>query len=1477
MWTLFELLPIVYFKMASSNKFGEYSPTVEPWENWEIRFDAWLLVQDITTPDKKRAALISEVGPTAFATLKDLAFPSKVLEKTYDDLIELLRKFYKQSRTSMLDRMRLHHRNQGETETVTEYIAALKKIATNCNYGDELEARLRDQFMFGLRSEKIVNRLLEESQKPTAATTFTWQSATTLALSMEGVHADAKEIKNPTDVRNKGDVHHVRDGFRGGQRGGFRGAWRGYHQQSFRPASNFGGRGRGQYSQPQSFQQNNQSSRGNYQPSRGNYQPSRGSYQPSRGARTPRDSQTRPEQNQQTQNSQYSSECYSCGQRGHFQRDCSRFQNTRRQDSRARGRVRHVYEDSYDIDCDNCYDGYLYNGDCVHDSYCDDYLYNEQGSCDVDDLSATFQNLFSVSDDSNVRVPPEYVETLRINNVPVRFVIDTACPVGLIPITMYEKYFSNVSLKESDLKLTSYSKHAVPVKGFTMVDVYYGGKNYRLPLYVTEGDDACLLGRQWLEKIPIHWQRVFTVKTQVQGNEIQDLLNEFKDVFDERPGSIKGFQADVRVKDGAKPLFHKPRPVPYALREQVSQDLDKLESLGIITKIESSEWAAPLVVVPKGDKTLRLCGDYKVTVNQVVHNDVYPLPNADDLFASLGGGEVFTKLDLSAAYQQLELTESAKKFLVVNTQKGLYQYNRLSYGVSTAPSIFQRVMDQILQGIDGVQCYLDDILIASRKSDHVAKVKCVLERLRKYGVQLKLKKCSFMMAKVKYLGHEVSAGGIQPTEDKIQAIKKMRAPQDVHELRVLLGMVNYYAKFLPDLATLLAPWYRLLKKGTKFEWCKNCETAFDRVKKLLTNDRLLVHFDANKKLVLACDASPVGLGCVLSHVCEGVERPIAFASRSLTAAERNYCQLEREGLAIIYGLTKFHKYVYGRKITIVTDNKPITRILGPKVGVPSLAALRLQRWAMVLMAHDYELRFRSSKDHGNVDGLSRFPASSDHYLGQEVPVNYFSYVNDLPIDSKNIQSATRKDPLLSQIVKFVMSGWPAQCDQDELKPYFNRRNELSVDQGCLLWGCRVVIPPCYRKKLLEELHRTHPGVVKMKAMARSYLWFPGLDSEIETLVNACSVCQSVQKSPPVAPLIPWTFPGRCWERIHIDFADFERQSYLIVVDAYSKWLEVIEMSTTTTHRTIQELRKLFASHGLPVVLVSDNGPQLVSVEMENFLRNNGIKHLLSEPYHPATNGAAERCVQTVKNALKKHLLSSNQGDLSHALQCFLLNYRSTAHATTGRSPAELFLKRDLRTRFSLLRPDVTTFVHQRQEKQVENHDKCVRLPTTFQVGEIVRVKNTKDGLERFVKGVVAKVVGPYRFLVKVGTRCRFVHLDHLRKTGELDYDEVITNLNYGDNVTLNVPQHVIHDTSPVHDTYQDMSPPTPMSPRSMFQPSPPSPRPVPPVPPSPRPVPHGPSAPSSNVVGEPPSVPIPMPERRSMRNSKPPDRLIESM
>ena len=293
-------------------------------------------------------------------------------------------------------------------------------------------------------------------------------------------------------------------------------------------------------------------------------------------------------------------------------------------------------------------------------------------------------------------------------------------------------------------------------------------------------------------------------------------------------------------------------------------------------------------------------------------------------------------------------------------------------------------------------------------------------------------------------------------------------------------------------------------------------------------------------------------------------------------------------------------------------------------------------------------------------------------------------IEALPVTSQQVQTATRRDPTLSKVMNYVKSGWPQKVTPD-LQPYFNRRLEIGIENGCLMWGIRTIIPQNLRAKTLRALHENHPGMSRMKAIARSYVWWSGFDPDIENQAKPCLSCQEQASKPAVAPLHPWVWPNSPWKRIHIDYAGpFLNKMFLVVVDAHSKWPEVIQMSSTTSQNTTEALQALFARYGLPEQIVSDNGAQFTSQEFSDFVQANGIKHIRSAPYHPSTNDQAERFVQTFKRAMKA---GEREGrSLKTRLAQFLLSYRSTPHATTNVSPSELFLQRKIRTRFDLLKP-----------------------------------------------------------------------------------------------------------------------------------------------------------------------------------------------
>ena len=964
----------------------------------------------------------------------------------------------------------------------------------------------------------------------------------------------------------------------------------------------------------------------------------------------------------------------------------------------------------------------------------------EVETTETEDLS-----LFTIGERANSQITVQ----VNANGKELAMELDTGAAVSLISLNTKNAFFPEVPLQQSRVNLRTYTGEQIEVKGEILVDVQYGQQAAeQLPLVVVKGEGPSLFGRNWLRHIQLNWSSIKAIR-QHSLKTLQGLCNQYAEVFNDELGHIQNFTARLLVQEDARPKFCKARTVPYALKAAVEEELHRLERMGVIEKIPTSEWATPVVAVPKKDGTVRLCGDYKVTINQALDVDQYPLPVPEALFATLSGGQRFTTLDLSQAYQQLEMEQESRKYLTINTHLGLYQFTRLPYGVASAPAQFQKVMDTLLQGIPGVTCYLDDILVTGRTNDeHLANLEEVLSRLKQHGVRIKKSKCKFMANSVEYLGHKIDADGLHTTDGKLQAILQAPTPRNVTEVRSFIGLVNYYGKFIPNLATTLHPLNQLLHRDRRWHWSKECAKAFKAAKEGVASSSVLVHYNPTLPVKMAGDASAYGVGAVISHVMpDGSERPIAFASRTLTDSEKNYSQVEKEALSLVFGVKRFQNYLYGRQFTLVTDHKPLLAILGPKRGIPALAAARLQRWAIILSAYRYEIEFRPTNAHSNADGLSRLPLKEESMEGMSSEPSLFniSQIRSLPVTSSQLRRASTTDRILSKVISYTKRGWPSRF-AEPLRPYWRRRDELTIESDCLLWGSRVVVPQKLREKLLEELHRDHSGMSRMKTIARSYMWWPGLDGEIEKLVRGCQSCQAVKNSPPSSPLQPWSWPVRPWKRVHLDFAGpVEGVMLLLAVDAHSKWPEIQIMSSTTALKTIEVLRMMFSRYGLPEQIVTDNGPQFVSTEFEMFMKENGVRHIRSAPYHPASNGLVERLVQTCKQGLKA---GKDSGlPLSHRLSNFLITYRSTRHSTTGKSPSELFLQRNIRTRFDLLKPDVEREVLDKQAQQKLTHDRRSR-EAVWTVGQRVMAKNMGSG-PNWIPATVTEVLGPVTYMVRI--------------------------------------------------------------------------------------------------------------------------------
>ena len=1268
---------------------GEFNDLTETWKSYTERVKQFFAANEIAN-EKKVPALLAMMGGKTYSLLRNLTTPDDPATKGLDDIVKLLENHLSPKPLVIAERFRFHKRDQHEGESVTVYVAELRKLSEHCDFKATLGDALRDRLVCGIKNENIQKRLLSESD-------LKLDKAIEIATAMETAARDAVELRH----------QHIPDSV---------------HKLSKRTPI------------PAKHKNANKAC---FRCDRPNHTPDQCHFK------------------EET--------CRFCSKKGHIERAClsKKAQQNRNQSKK--------------------------------------HISNKKSVKSVEEEELLTVSINTVKRSDVISVTP------RIEGKHLQMELDTGSAISVIPIRTYKELFSHKPLSETKTRLKTYSGETITPAGIINVLVNYEGQEHNLDLFVVKKDSPSLFGRAWLKHIKLDWNSIKFLQTgKSTEDNVQELLQKYSQIFTAESGKVKGMKASLTLKENAQPKFCKARPVPYALKERVEKELDRLESEGIIQKVDHSDWATPIVAVPKGDNSVRICGDYKVTVNPQLKVDQYPLPRIQEIFASLAGGQKFTKIDLRQAYNQLEMSEDSKSYLTINTHKGLYSYNRLVFGIAASPSIWQRTMDQILKDIPNTSCILDDIIITGKSDEeHLKTLETVLQRLQDYNLRVNRDKCSFFQEEITYCGHKINANGLHKTQDKIEAVINAPVPENVTQLRAFLGLVNYYSHFLPNMASVLHPLYQLLKKDRKYTWTAAAQNAFDTVKEMITSDTVLTHYNPELPIKLACDSSAYGLGAVISHVMEnGEERPIAFASRTLNAAEKNYAQIHKEALSLVWGVKKFHCMLFARKFTLVTDHQPLISIFGPKKGIPATTAACLQRYALFLQGHDYDIEYKSSKSHANCDGLSRLPYSQSEDLPDSDSVELYnlSQIDSLPVSASDVKRETRRDPTLSKVLDLTLNGWTDKPQDERLKPYYTRRNELSVENGCLMWGIRVIIPIKLRNKVLDELHEGHLGIVKMKELSRSFFWWPQLGSDIEQLARKCLGCQVHQKAPPKASSHPWEWPSAPWERIHIDFAGpFMGHMYFIAVDAHSKWPEVHVMNSITASKTIDILRQIFGRSGVVKQIISDNGKTFTSEEFQTFCRNNGIIHKTSAPWHPATQGLVERFVQTFKLAMKS--ASTDGGSLHQKINSFLLQYRNAPHVTTNESPAKLFLGRQLRSRLDLIKPNIRDTVEKKQFMSITEPKQCYR-----------------DNTNKWTNAKITEKTGPLSYKVTTGEQGNWRrHADQMRSTSyerprhmESTPDVSVENPIGSDSGSANV-QH--EDTQPAPRRYplRDRKPPERLS------------------------------------------------------------------
>lgn len=751
---------------------------------------------------------------------------------------------------------------------------------------------------------------------------------------------------------------------------------------------------------------------------------------------------------------------------------------------------------------------------------------------------------------------------------------------------------------------------------------------------------------------------------------IKEIIKNNPEVFSTEVGSFPSLYS-LEVDESKRPVAVPSRRVPHAIKDRYRKYLSQLCDQKVIKKCDNHKgYISPVVLVEKPDKSLRVCLDPK-NLNEALYRPFYEIPTKEDISMFLTNKKYFSVLDLTAGFWHCKLDESSSELCKFSTPFGIYQFLRLPFGLSVSPEIFQKAVNDLFGDIEGVVLYFDDMLIvANTEEDHDRIFLKVIERAKQNNVHFNPNKIQFKRRSVKFLGHIYSESGKTIDPERVEAITSLKSPQNVKELQRLLGIINHVREFVPNLADETSCLTQLIRKNVHFQWLPFHTEALDRIKAKIVNAVSLVVFDPTQPTEIQCDASKDGLGSCLSQ--NG--RPIAFVSRSLTKAEKNYAQIEKELLAIVFSVQKFHYYIYGQKaITVYTDHKPLVPIF--KQQLSEVSSKRITRLLLKTISYDLRVQYLPGKLMFVADALSRdyLPCNPN----DEVLITQVHAVSS--VVANNVEciyaKATTNDQVLQQVIHFNKEGWPdnSKSMSKELKHFFRLRSEITVDDNLVYYRDRLVIPKSLQHSMLKRLHSGHLGMSKCKAYAHQTIYWPGLNVDIESFISKCSICATFAPSQKRSEMFESNLPDLPYEQVSADILEYNGHFYLVVIDSYSKWLDALKLPDKTSKSVIDAFQFLFSIHGIPRILMVDNNP-FKSNQCIEFSKQLNFKIVSCSPHFHQSNGLAEKAVSIVKQFLKKC-----SKDPQATLQNCLLQYRVTPIAGLDASPAQLLMSRQLNT------------------------------------------------------------------------------------------------------------------------------------------------------------------------------------------------------
>jgi hypothetical protein len=865
------------------------------------------------------------------------------------------------------------------------------------------------------------------------------------------------------------------------------------------------------------------------------------------------------------------------------------------------------------------------------------------------------------------------------------------------------------------------------------------------------------------------------------------IVGEYADVF---PDDLSGTPPDRQVEfmidlvPGATHVSKAPyRMAPKELQELKTQ-LEKLFDKGFI-RPSVSPWGAPVLFVKKKDGTMRMCIDYR-ELNKLTIKNKYPLPRIEDLFDQLKGASVFSKIDLRSGYHQLKIKLDDIPKTAFRTRYGHYEFTVMPFGLTNAPAVFMDLMNRVFhQYLDVfVIVFIDDILVYSRDShQHEEHLRIVLGTLRKEKLYAKFKKCEFWLDRVGFLGHTVSAQGIEVDQSKVEAVTNWRKPTNVGEVRSFLGLAGYYRRFIEGFSKIASPMTQLTRKGTKFVWTEKCEQSFQELKDRLVSAPVLTIPDGSEGFVIYSDASKLGIGCVLMQ--HG--KVIAYASRQLKQYEQNYPTHDLELAAVVHALKIWRHYLYGSKCEIYTDHKSLKYFFTQKE-----LNMRQRRWLELVKDYDCTISYHPGKANVVADALSRKNMGQLSVLctRQDQLIKEFENMRievlTSPVRTSTIlASFTVKPNLRDRIVAIQKDDPFLEKIRVEVGTEKRKGFEIAEDKALMFKG-RLCVPKdeVLRNEIMTEAHAApyaaHPGGTKMYKDLRDTFWWRNMKGTIALFVSKCMVCQQVkaEHQKPSGLLNPMDIPEWKWEKIAMDFVvGFPRSvrghdAIWVIVDRLTKSAHFLPVRTTYSLEQLAQIyvREIMRLHGIPVSIVSDRDPRFTSKFWISLQKAMGTKLTFSTAYHPQTDGQSERTIQILEDMLRACVLDLG-GKWEDHLPLVEFAYNNSFQATIGMAPYEALYGRRCRSPLywdevgerRILGPElvektvdaiykIRSRIKTAQDRQKSYADKR-RKELSFEVGDKVFLKVAPmKGILRFgKKGKLSpRFIGPFEIIEKIG-------------------------------------------------------------------------------------------------------------------------------